>query len=249
MPKRIEIKREYVEHEYYVEGKTLRQIARQLGLKTPKAIFRRVKEWDLKLRPKRLELFKRVFGSLIVEKFAGHTEDKCSCLWICKCECGKLITVTSSNLLNKSTRSCGCKTSEFISKSNTKHQNFGEIPGSSWANMVNGAELRNLEVSITIEDMNNQFIKQKGKCALTGQTIHFGHKNTKKLKTASLDRIDSGRGYTKDNIQWVHKDINRCKQNFSEDYLLEMCRMMITYNEIKKNEKTLTDDIYLACNG
>ena len=35
-------------------------------------------------------------------------------------------------------------------------------------------------------------------------------------KTASLDRIDSSKGYTEDNIQWVHKDVNQMKMDLPE---------------------------------
>ena len=32
--------------------------------------------------------------------------------------------------------------------------------------------------------------------------------------TASLDRIDSTKGYVRGNIQWVHKDINWFKRDY-----------------------------------
>jgi len=41
--------------------------------------------------------------------------------------------------------------------------------------------------------------------------------------TASLDRIDSSKGYVKDNVQWVHKDINRMKWNFPQDKFVKLC--------------------------
>ena len=44
-----------------------------------------------------------------------------------------------------------------------------------------------------------------------------------KLQTASLDRIDSTKGYSKDNIQWVHKDINCMKMDFSQQYFIDLC--------------------------
>ena len=63
---------------------------------------------------------------------------------------------------------------------------------------------------------------QKGCCNLTGLSIILpkggNHENV-----ASLDRIDSSRGYIKDNIQWVHKDINRMKWDFPQDKFVKLC--------------------------
>lgn len=42
--------------------------------------------------------------------------------------------------------------------------------------------------------------------------------------TASLDRKDNTRGYTLNNVQWVHKDVNIMKNTFDRDYFVSMCR-------------------------
>jgi len=43
------------------------------------------------------------------------------------------------------------------------------------------------------------------------------------LQTASLDRIDSSKGYVLDNVQWVHKRVNFLKRDYSEKELLFWC--------------------------
>ena len=56
--------------------------------------------------------------------------------------------------------------------------------------------------------------------------------------TASLDRIDSSRGYTLDNIQWVHKDLNKMKTNYPNDYFIKMCKYVANNNKQNRcNEK------------
>jgi len=42
--------------------------------------------------------------------------------------------------------------------------------------------------------------------------------------TASFDRIDSSTGYEKGNIQWVHVMVNMCKNKYSQDRFVEMCK-------------------------
>jgi hypothetical protein len=78
-----------------------------------------------------------------------------------------------------------------------------------------------------MEDAWEQWEKQGGLCALSGQEIRICAKNNGSPNKASLDRIDPTRGYTPDNIQWLHKDINFMKRNFAEDYFLEMCKKIV----------------------
>jgi len=85
-----------------------------------------------------------------------------------------------------------------------------------------------LEISITIEDAWDLFLKQDKKCALTGLLLKIDIKSN---GTALLDRIDSSKGYTIDNIQWVHKDINFMKKNYSQDYFIEMCKKVVEYEK------------------
>ena len=52
--------------------------------------------------------------------------------------------------------------------------------------------------------------------------------------SASLDRIDSKKGYTEENVQWIHKDVNSMKMDYNEDYFIKMCQLIVEKNS-KKN--------------
>lgn len=61
--------------------------------------------------PKAIDLTGKKFGKLtVIEKdkpyytSGGHKQVK----WLCKCECGNVVSVTSANLRNGNTTSCGC---------------------------------------------------------------------------------------------------------------------------------------------
>lgn len=86
----------------------------------------------------------------------------------------------------------------------------------------------NIEFNLTLEDMLSIFT---GKCSLSGLDIQFG-KHWKKLtdQTASLDRIDSTKGYVKSNVQWVHKDINFMKGFLEESRFIELCKLIARRN-------------------
>jgi len=50
-----------------------------------------------------------------------------------------------------------------------------------------------------------------------------------KQQTASLDRIDSSRGYEIGNIQWVHLITNQMKQALDESEFVEWCKDISNY--------------------
>lgn len=111
------------------------------------------------------------------------------------------------------------------------HKNFkghGYIPKDFYTSLKKNADKRNLKFSITIKDLNDLFIYQSGKCFLTGADLffkkHYKNGPFKKLGNASLDRIDNNNGYTKDNIQWVDKNINTIKYKLSQERFLEICK-------------------------
>ncbi len=90
-----------------------------------------------------------------------------------------------------------------------------------------GAETRNLTFNITIEYISDLLNLQNYKCCLSGQEIFLrkiGALTTSTDSTASLDRIDSTKGYVEGNCQWVHKNINKMKNNLDQDYFIEMCK-------------------------
>jgi hypothetical protein len=57
---------------------------------------------------------------------------------------------------------------------------------------------------------------QQGRCALSGIPFDSDHK-------PSIDRVDSLRGYLRDNVQLVTLEVNRMKTNLSQELFLELC--------------------------
>jgi len=116
------------------------------------------------------------------------------------------------------------------SKPNKNWRGCGDISGYLWSRIKGKARDRNISVTVSHQDIWEQFSKQKGRCALTGWTLNpvtRKHKLTE--QTASLDRIDNTKGYDKDNIQWVHKNVNRMKYVYSTDEVVQWCRKITKY--------------------
>jgi hypothetical protein len=72
--------------------------------------------------------------------------------------------------------------------------------------------------------------KQCGKCAITGIPIEFEKDKPNAPHEASLDRIDSSMGYVIGNVQWVHRDVNFMKSDFTMEYFLSLCKLVSDRN-------------------
>lgn len=96
---------------------------------------------------------------------------------------------------------------------------------------------RTLEFDLTIEFLWDLFIEQDRLCALTRLPLVFvtagNVLNKSKMQTASLDRIDSNLGYIRSNVQWVHKDVQKMKWDFTQDRFLELCRLIAQSEGVK----------------
>ncbi len=157
----------------------------------------------------------------VIEKIGGKLR--------CMCKCGNIKLYFSSRIRNKQVKSCGC----FRNRKTTKNPLFkgcGEIPLSVYKKYKTNAFDRFISFSITIEDLNNQYKKQKGLCSLTKKEIRFDDGKTIRNGSASLDRIDSNKGYEVNNIQWVHKDINQMKWTYDQDDFIKLCKLVAENN-------------------
>lgn len=140
----------------------------------------------------------------------------------CVCDCGGGKSVVRDLLITFRTTSCGCQWHP-LGSTNQRWVGWGEISGTQWGAIVDGARYRDLPFGITIEEAWAKFLTQDRRCALTGVQLVFGGVRDPG-RTASLDRIDSSKGYVSGNIQWISKPINRMKWDLGEAEFVELCR-------------------------
>lgn len=160
----------------------------------------------------------------------------------CLCDCGNKFYELPRQIINNSRKTCGKNTCPYKIELNSINGNkssigsftgYEEIYGSYWAGIRIRAENRNIDFNITIQEAWDLYVKQDRKCALTGVDLIFGQtwKDCNKGRsTASLDRIDSNKDYTIDNIQWVHKDINIMKMDLKNEDFIEWCKKVSMHN-------------------
>lgn len=208
-------------------GLTLSDISKKYDMSLT-TTHRRMKQFGLKPTKKKNFIKDQRFGRLLV--LQEDLSNKVSS-WICLCNCGKTVSVRSSHLRDNETKSCGCLAKEL------NWDGCNEISGNYWGQVKRHAKIRNLPMLITIQDAWQQFESQNRSCALSGLQLVFyrNPKDKSQNQTASLDRIDSNKGYEKTNIQWIHKIVQSMKMDMNETLFLDFCRKIT-----KCNRKTLS---------
>lgn len=111
---------------------------------------------------------------------------------------------------------------------------YEEISATYFNRVIEAAKERGLDFNVTIEWVWNLYLKQERKCALSGLDIVFYTSSRKRSEqTASLDRIDSSKGYIEGNLQWVHKHINLMKGQAPQGDFIRYCKAIALTHSLK----------------
>jgi hypothetical protein len=104
------------------------------------------------------------------------------------------------------------------------------------------AAARGIFANVTGADLKELYRRQGGRCNYTGQQLvpsrtpdgpvrHRGREVPRRPrlspKRISIDRIDSNKGYTKENIHFVCVHVNIAKGDLPEEAFVEMCRAVV----------------------
>lgn len=144
-------------------------------------------------------------------------------------ECGKNQTYLRKNYaveslkLKKLCKSCSNKKTENC------HRGWHRGIRISWFNKFKvGAETRGIYWDINLDDVADLMEKQNSKCALSNLNIVFPEYGTPSdgSMLASIDRINSKKGYIRGNIQLVEKRINMMKQSLSQEEFIRLCKLI-----------------------
>lgn len=127
----------------------------------------------------------------------------------------------------------------------------GQISGTLMTYLKRKAKERNLVFEVTAQQLWDLFLEQQGKCALSGvqlvisTTINKQQNLDRREMTASLDRKDNSKGYTIDNVQWIHKTVNLMRRQYTIEEYIKWCALVANHanpepsstNEVKVVEK------------
>jgi len=229
--------------------KNIGQVAKKLNVSNSKARkmmisdkidyshFSRRGVYD-KMVNKKFNMLKVVSIEYKKNEYAGRVNNRA--LANCVCDCGKLKTIRCDAIKDGTRFSCGCHSHNRWNTVGSKNHSFsgvGKLGSVKFNEIKKCAIRRNISFKITIREAWNVFKRQNGKCALTGMPMWFGRTRIRHETNASLDRIDSSQGYTKNNIEWVLKDINRIKGSFNKEYFINLCNLVAIHHPRKKLPK------------
>ena len=181
-------------------------------------------------------------GRLTVLSHAGK-DRRNKHLWLCLCECGNKKVVVSDNLSSGKSNSCGCLKAEFLAKKGNQYGLYEDreiallkvqyshlkrrdkskgftdtMSFSVFANLSKSpCKYCGLEYSKEIEDRLNE---SKSKKRLSDHI----------LRCNGIDRIDSAKGYTKENSVSCCKFCNTAKNTMSEEDFYVWVKRVYEFN-------------------
>ena len=128
------------------------------------------------------------------------------------------------------------KTFEY-SKSNKNIEHLNKIRTSRrdeftpFRYIYRNAQSRSKDFDITLQDLKDIWELQNGICPYSKIPLVLPEDSKKTIKDptirASLDRIDSSKGYIKGNIQFVSTTINYMKNNLSHEETINFIQLLI----------------------
>lgn len=226
----------------YISKISTREIAKEYNC-SYSTILNYLKEWKAPLRAKSKkgikeiprisleELKSKKYGNLaVLEEFFEDTKER---RVLCQCDCGNKKIIMVSALRRGKSTTCGDNTKHNKSGKMSKRFNgFELVSGSLMNRYAKRAKHANMEFNITAEYIYNLFVNQNETCTLSGIKLimPFLSSNPRGWRgTASLDRIDSSKGYIEGNVQWVHKDLNTMKWSFTQELFFKYCKLVVDY--------------------
>lgn len=166
-----------------------------------------------------LNLIGQRFGKLLaIER--GKNIGKCS-TWKCKCDCGNEKIAFTVRLRNGQCTSCGCLLKEQMKTRFKTHGKSSTVEYKLFKDARKRAKEFHREFDLDLSDIT--IPKQ---CPILHIPIVASHHGPPTNNSPSLDRIDSSKGYIKENVKVISMRANRLKQDSSIEELQNIINYM-----------------------
>lgn len=216
------LNKEFLIEHYINQNKTAEQIRKEIGCRST-IVSKKIQEFRLHKSNSQIFIKDKYIDKIEKRKIIILSDfSSIHDLIKVKCFCSKIFEATVQSLYTVR-RSCGCLKNK---ENNPAWKGYKDISGKYWSRLIRGARERKIEFNISVEDAWNLIIKQNFICPLTNLNIKLSTEKSEEVQTASLDRIDSSKGYTIDNIQWIYKPINVMKFNYDQEEFIHYCNLV-----------------------
>jgi len=156
------------------------------------------------------------FNKLTIIKYTGKNNYRGSNIWLCRCDCGNEIEVTTDQIYNNK-KSCGCYNGRDEESASSNHL---------YAQYRYGANRRNRKLKFSLNRKEFYSITQKEcfYCGAPPSQVQKAHPN---FKYNGIDRVDDSKGYTLDNCVPCCSVCNFMKKKMSQgEFLAHMIRIL-----------------------
>ena len=168
------------------------------------------------------------FGRLTVKELLSKNP---SSRWVCVCDCGKETKVYGGHLSGGTVKSCGCLLADLNKIQKTTHGMTKTKTYSSWRSMIRRCSVKS----------SYNYARYGG----AGIVFDLAWKDFNKFFSdmgerpdgTSLDRIDTNKGYSKDNCRWETSQQQQSNRN---------CCMNLTYNGVTKTSAEWSTELKLS---
>ena len=83
-----------------------------------------------------------------------------------------------------------------------------------------------LKDDFSVSFLEDQWNSQQGECWFSGVQLVCDNPKLKDVNTCSIDRLDSSKGYDRDNVVFVHKRVNMMKGSLTVEEFIEWCKLI-----------------------
>jgi hypothetical protein len=104
-------------------------------------------------------------------------------------------------------------------------ENLKVLPSEKLRRIHKSAIGRGIAWTLSAEFLDDLFLSQRGRCALSGLPLFLGYGE----HSISIDRVDSSLGYSPGNVQLVVKEVNVMKHELSNEDFRHICRLVSMY--------------------
>jgi hypothetical protein len=139
--------------------------------------------------------------------------------WVCRCKCGRIRSVRTSNLVRGSSRNCGCERKVYRKR-----------PYESLYHRFVRKNEKRFPVKLSYEEF--VAFTKISECHYCGSIVKWSEYNiTKQGNGYNLDRKDSGLGYRADNLVVCCSRCNKAKSDlFTYEQFVELGAIMRKWN-------------------